>query len=197
MELKSWCLPCCCMKSLTELFLHQTQTQKSTILLEGAGPLSQGRDPTWPGRGAPHCRQHPCCQVRSLRRRNTSTYLCCWRKQASARLTTPSTKVTEQILQPLAVELGTECVRASSQLVSLFAFLLRQFRLCISSTISTSLAAGFSAKLPFLKSLPVSMVFFIAWICKPFFVAFVYWKIVWIVRFLHKVVLQFGTYKLY
>lgn len=114
---------------LTVLSLHQTQIQRNTILLEGAGPLSQGHVPTatWPGRGGPHHRRHPCCPVRSLRKRNTSTYPCCWRKRASAPLTTPSTKVTDQILQLLAPRCWVRqkkrvTIWASSQLVSLFAF---------------------------------------------------------------------------
>lgn len=96
-----------CQWSLTSLSLHQTRIQRSTVLLEGAGPLSQGRAPTapWPGRDGPRRRRHRCCPVRSLRRRNTSTYRCCWRRRASAPPMTPSTKVTEQILQPLPAPL--------------------------------------------------------------------------------------------
>lgn len=117
-------------ESLTVLSPHQTRIQRSTIPLEGAGPLSLGRVPTatWPGRGGLRRRRHPCCPVRSPRRRNTSTYPCCWRKRASAPLTTPSTKVTDQILQPLAVEsdtsvslsLVTACVPVCVSLRQLF-----------------------------------------------------------------------------
>lgn len=101
---RSSIVPCWFHESLTLLSLHQTQIQRSTIPLEGAGPLSQGRVPaaTRPRRGGPHPRRHPCRPARSLRRRNTSTYPCCWRKRASAPPTTPSTKVTDQILQLLA-----------------------------------------------------------------------------------------------
>lgn len=142
-------------ESLTVLSPHQTRIQRSTIPLEGAGPLSLGRVPTatWPGRGGPRRRRHPCCPVRSLRRRNTSTYPCCWRKRASAPLTTPSTKVTDQILQLLAPRCWVRhkcvlepchslcpCLRFAAAAV---------FRLFFSATITTSLAAGFCAKLPF------------------------------------------------
>lgn len=174
-------------QSLTALSLHQTQIQKSTILLEGAGPLSQGRVPTatWRGRGGPHRRRRPCCPVSPSLRRNTSTYPCCWRKRASAPLTTPSTKVTDQILQLLLASFAVEsdrnkmCLWASSQLVSSFAFRYGSwfFKLCFSSTIPTSLAAGFPAKLPFVFVLffkkSFSMVFFIAWIANRFFFLFV------------------------
>ena len=79
---------------------------------------------TRPGRGGLRCLRRPCCPVRSLRRRNTSTYPCCWRKRASAPQTTPSTKVTDQILQPprtLAVESGDTVSLIPSQLESLCA----------------------------------------------------------------------------
>lgn len=107
---------------LTILSPHQTRIQRSKILPKGAGPLSLGCVPmaTWAERGGLHRRWHPCCPARSPRRRNTSTYPCCWRRQTSVPQTTPSIKVTDQILKLLARSLssGTKtCLWASPHLV--------------------------------------------------------------------------------
>ena len=153
--LRSSIVSCLFHESLTLLSLHQTPIQRSTILLEGAGPLSQGRVPTatWPRRGSPHPRRRPCCPARSLRRRNTSTYPCCWRKRASAPPTTPSTKVTDPILQLLGPRCTVRPKRVSGPRRSLCLCLrfskAAVYLVCFSLTIPTSFAAGFSIKLPF------------------------------------------------
>lgn len=164
-------------ESLTALSLHQTQIQRSTILLEGAGPLSQGRVPTatWPGRGGPHRRRHLRCPARSLRRRNTSTYPCCWRRPASAPPTTPLTKVTDKSYSspPLAVEsdrnvslsLVTACVFVCVSLGQLFFLTV----LKLDDLYLSCCWLLYKSCLVFKKSYkPISMVFYIAWIANRF-----------------------------
>lgn len=131
-------------QSLITLSLHQTLIQRSTFRPEGAGPHFQTPVLVTTSRGGLLRRRHRSCPLRSLRRRNTSTYPCCWRKQASAPLTTPLTKVTDQILELLAPAVEPDKT-------SLFAFYKAVASgLCFSSTIPTSLAAGSSVELPFL-----------------------------------------------
>lgn len=95
------------------------------------------------------------------------------------------------------------CLWASSQLVSFVCVSLRQlFSDCALArpSLPLLLLASLQSCLFFKKRVNLFLwcfCFFIAWIANRFFVAFVHWKIVWIVRFFHKVVLQFGTYKLY
>lgn len=175
-------------KLITTLFLHQTQTQRSTVRIEGAGPLSQGHIPTVtrPESGAPHRRRRPCCPVRGLRRRNTSTYLCCCRRQTSAPLTTPSTKVTDQT--SFAVESDSVVFKALSKLVSVFAF-RPSFSDCALARWALPLFPLASLQSCLLKKGEKTELklflwcFFIAWIANHFCSICTFWQIVWTVRF--------------
>lgn len=186
-------------ESLTILSPHQTRIQRSRILLKGAGPLSRGCVPmaTWAERGGLRRRWRPCCPARSPRRRNTSTYPCCWRRPTSVPLTTPSIKVTDQILKLLAAHCAVTRRRVSEprHILCLWPHCAAAafFRLFFGTTIIYLLLLASVQKLP-LKSLPILWCFYCL-DCKLFSVAFVHSNIVWIVRFFfsYKFVLQFGT----
>lgn len=192
-------------ESLTVLSPHQTRIQRSKILLKGAGPLSQGCVPmaTWAERGGPRRRRQPCCPARSLRRRNTSTYPCCWRRQTSAPPTTPSIKVTDQILKLLAAHspVTQRCVsepRTSSVCGHTVLWQLFFSDSSLARPSSTSLAAGFCAKVAFKgkkkKSLPIFYGVFIAIFCSICILK--HCVNCEIFFFPYKFVLQFGTNKI-
>lgn len=173
-------------ESLIVLSPHQTRIQRSTLPLEGAGPLFQEHVPTatWAGREGPHLHRHPCCPVRSPGRRNISTYLCCWRRRASAPLMTPLIKVTDQILQLLAAwcRVTQKCVCEPWHSLCLWSVTRQQL------FFQTVPWHDHHLPLLLLASVQKKKVFQFLWCfycldCKQFSVAFVHWNLVWIVRF--------------